>query len=511
MSAGDALVLNMLQMVVNATFMYIIFAPALFPGVNLPLVQIVAVPLVLVVAVSYVFLAISMPRAGGDFVWLSRTIHPAVGFVESFVLMTFWVSFFGMTATTWIGPSITAMLVDWGTLTQNAALINLPASITTPANLFVVTLVFMAATLLVNLTGTKNLFRVQWLSFLLSVLGVLVFMGLVLVSGHDAFVARFNQASTTSYSEIVNAAQSAGYETGFTASGTMFGIVYAFLIYFGFAWSSFFAGEMKEAHRSQATAIVGAVLLFAVLSWATYQVAYSVIGSNFIHAAAFLAMSGNPAWNLPAAPFLTYLVVFATDNPWLAVLVPFSILGGVFGGFSGFWGMITRVQFAWSFDRLLPTAFSELDQRFHAPRNVLALTFLLSLPFLYLGCFTSVLNFLMYASMGLWVTAAIVGVAAAIFPYRRKDIFDKAPRVVRTKLGAVPLMTILGTLTAIISITVAAFSALPAFTGAPINPNYILIVVVVYLLGAVYYLLANWYNRRRGLDMSVAFREIPPL
>lgn len=503
--------LNLIQMGINLTFAYIVFAPALFPGVNMAFDQLAAVPFVLIVAFTYTLLAISLPRAGGDFVWLSRSIHPAIGFIESFGLVALWLSFFGSNAPVWFPPGIGGTMINWGTLTNNPGLVSYAGPFLSSFNMFLISLALMVVAMLVNFLGTKYVFRCIQIFLAFGVVSVVVFLGAMLFTGHDAFVANFNQLSSTSYADVVKAAQSAGYETGFTASGTTYGVVYAFLIYFGFAWSGFFAGEMKEVYRSQLVAIIGGVLAFAVITWATYEVAYVVIGAPFVHAAAFLALSGNSAWTLPSPPYLSYLIIFATKNPWIAIIPPFALFIAAIGVFAGFYAQINRVLFAWSFDRLLPTAFSTVDQRFHAPRNALFLTFVAALPFVYLGCYTSLLNFLTYASMALWITSAIVGVAAAVFPFRRKDILDKAPKLARSSVAGIPVMTICGTITAITSVVVAAFSALPAFTGGPMNPGYLFVVVGIFLFGAVYYAIAHLYNRHRGLDMGIAFREIPPV
>jgi amino acid transporter len=172
---------------------------------------------------------------------------------------------------------------------------------------------------------------------------------------------------------------------------------------------------------------------------------------------------------------------------------------------------MTRVLFAWSFDRLLPTAFSNLDRQFHSPRNALGLAFVLAMVFVYLGNYTTLLNYLVYGTLGLWATSTIVGIAAAVFPYRRKDIFEKAPGIAKKMIGKVPLMALLGAITAVVSAFGAIASALPQFIGAPVNPFYVAAAGATVFIGIIYFVLVYTYNQRRGLDMTIAFREIPPL
>ena len=510
-SAKDALMFNILLMGPNWTFIYIVFDAALYPGVNVPLTQLIVAPLIFIVATTYTLLAVSMPRAGGDYVWISRSVHPFVGFMESWVLVIFICSYFGVQGFAFIGPTIGSLLGGWGTITGNPAMFSMIGPLITPLNLAIFTVICVVITMLQVASGTKYYFRLQWVWFSFVCVGIVLYVIAMLMTGHDGFVARFNQISGMNYDQVITAAQSAGYETGFTTYGTMIGTVYAFLIYWGFAWSGFFAGEMKEAYRSQIIAIMGAVVVFAFVTWAQYQIAYVVAGQPFMHAASYLAVTGNPAWTGPTAPWLMYLVAFATNNPWVAAIVSLSILIGVLGTLSSYSFMLTRVLFAWSFDRILPTAFSDLDKRFHAPRNALALVFVAAVAYIYLGNYTTLLNFLVYGTMGLWITSTLVGVAAIALPFRRKDIFEKAPSLARTKVGGVPLLVILGVITTLGSASGAIVSALPQFTGAPVNPYYVFVALFVVALGVVYYAIVYSYNKRRGLDMNVAFREIPPL
>ncbi|MGA2626874.1 MAG: APC family permease [Candidatus Bathyarchaeia archaeon] len=510
-SMSDAMMFNVLLMGVNWTFVYIVFDAVLYPGVNVPLTQIIAAPLVMIVALTFSLLAVSMPRAGGDYIWCSRILSPYVGFIESFTMILVVGGWTGTLGAIGFQPGLSELLIDWGTLTNNSAMVTSATSIVTPMNVFLIMLLLTALTMVVNVGGTKLVFRFCWVLFAFSLFGVLLFCGVMLAAGHTAFVARFNQLSGANYDQIIQTAQSAGYNTGLNISGTLLGMVYAFVIYFGFAWSSYFAGEMKDTYRSQLVAIVGGVLFFMVVTWLPYQVTYMVAGQPFIHAASYLWGTGNAAWTLPSAPYLHYLIIFATSNPWIASIVVLSLLALGVSSLTQYWYMSSRILFAQSFDRILPTAISTVDSRFHAPRYALAFMFILAIPFIYLGTFTTFLSYTAYTNVIVWIIVTIIGLAAAAFPYRRKDIFDKAPGLARKKIGSIPLITILGVATMVIAMSVSISQSLPQFTGAPLNPYYVSGALATFVPAIVYYPIVAWYNKRRGLDMGTAFHEIPPL
>jgi hypothetical protein len=110
----------------------------------------------------------------------------------------------------------------------------------------------------------------------------------------------------------------------------------------------------------------------------------------------------------------------------------------------------------------------------------------------------------------MWTATSIIGIAAPVFPYRRKDIFEKSPKLVQTKVGGVPLMSVFGAVTAIISAFVALATVLPQFTGAPVNPYFAGAIVLTMVIALVIYAIAYSYNKSTGIDMHAGFSEIPP-
>ncbi len=508
LSGKDMVVYNLLYMGNMWPFIYIVFGPALFPGVNFPLTVVIATPIVAVMAFAYYFFMAAMPRSGGDYVWVSRAIGPLTGFAESFVLMMIMIQFIGVLGGWAIDPSLRGIVIVWGILTNNPNLITQINNFLTPWTEFVLTSVVVVITCLVTALSVSAIRRFMWGCFIVGMIGLIDYWGVMLAMGHDGFVARFNALSGANYAAIIQSAQSGGYFTGFALSATFLGTIYAFQNFFGFAWNGYMGGEVKDVTRSQAVGTFGSTLILGAITWVTYEVAYVVAGSDFIHSLSFLFGTGaNP---LPMMPYQGYLVVFATSNPILALLPGIGFMAGCFGVVVSILLMVTRAMFAWSFDRILPARISELDQRFHAPRNALIVLFVVGMAFAYLYFNTTLLNYLTYGSLGIWAPQILVGLAAAIFPYRRKDIFEKAPKVVQSKLGGVPWMTIFGVFTMLTAVFNTIIAVLPVYTGAPVNPFYLLAFLATALAGPVIYAGAYLYNRRMGIDMGTAFRELPP-
>ena len=72
------------------------FAPEFWPRANLFLSFLIAAPLLTCFGLVYLYFTVLMPRSGGDYVWVSRTLSPFLGFVVNvsltYVFLT-WVAF----------------------------------------------------------------------------------------------------------------------------------------------------------------------------------------------------------------------------------------------------------------------------------------------------------------------------------------------------------------------------------------------------------------------------------
>lgn len=75
LSGRDAMVGNILAMGVSYFMVFAFFASLLYPGVNLPYTVLVTLVPCVVVATIYYLFTVSMPRTGGDYVWVSRVVR----------------------------------------------------------------------------------------------------------------------------------------------------------------------------------------------------------------------------------------------------------------------------------------------------------------------------------------------------------------------------------------------------------------------------------------------------
>jgi APA family basic amino acid/polyamine antiporter len=328
-------------------------------------------------------------------------------------------------------------------------------------------------------------------------------------TSNATFISHFNTMSGINYDSVIVTAKKAGYNTGFTLTGTLLGSVFSFLNYYGFNFSTFIGGEVKNSKRSQFYGIIGSVGVFALFMFLVFQSAYTVMGQQFLHAASYLAGTGNSAWALPSPPVLQYLVVYANSSPIVGIIVPLAIIGSVFGSLETILIAVVRQTFSWSFDRVIPTKFSEIDSRFSSPVYALALVVAVSLVFIVLNAFTTILTYLSYETSGMWATTGIVGLAAVILPFRRKDL-------VRSLSGNKKrILVVSGVITFLGGLAVAALALSPAYLlsttgGSAINPLNIAGLFFTFIIGLLIYLCSWAVRKRSGLDLVLNMKEIPP-
>lgn len=517
-SGTEALIMNVVFMGFLFAFIELPFAAGLFPGAQLPISALMVIPASLAVAAMYGLLTMAMPRTGGDYVTVGRIIHPAVGFMVNFyftaVLWSWIGSVVGWVPLYGLAPWFSALAVVAPTAEQAIYWTNLAALMYDPVVGFSITFVLISICTLIVYMGPKWVIRTAWLIFGITVLAIIVYFATILSAGHAGFVAGFNARSGTTVA-AVQAAALAQTSVGFVAAplfiATFLGTLHIFLGTLGYSGSAYCAGEVKGT-KTHMYAMLGAVLVFGLLVWPIYYLTYAVFGFDFINASSFLATLGYPGWyeytwsySMP-----TYLIAFCTTNVWIIGLVNLAmclVCIGSCGLVIPF--LFTRNVFAWSFDRLLPSKVADLDKR-GTPWVAVLVMFLAGQFANFLMFFTPVFAFLLYSMLGWFIGVFIVSIAAIVFPWRRKDIFDASPPLSKKMLGPLPLITLLGILSLIVSIWVIVAALSPGALAFFVSPEYIIAMVITLIIGPVWYFIARTYWQSKGLPIHLAHKELPP-
>jgi len=489
-----------------------IFVAALWPEQNVLLIVTIGTALTIFNAAMYGYLAGVMPRSGGDYVYLSRVVHPAAGFMANWGFT--WSQFLGLGlySAFAVNFGIAIAFATLGNATGNDTLINWSVDVSGDWATFLtgaVILVLVLAVLSLNTRVVRNIFLI---GFIPALLGTFVTLGVLFTTSKEEFVAKFNtfmaeRADGQTYQGLIDQASSAGFTAGdATFLGAVLALPIGYWIYIGFTYSAYIGGEVKQAAKTQPRMIM-ATLAFAFL---VYMLAfwryYDVVGQDFTNSVSYL---GDEA-GVPVAPVLNFFVGIMTGSTVLNVIMGVSFI---------LWNVLllfviamicTRNIFAWSFDRVAPRQLATVGERTHAPWPaailITAIAIVLLALYIFTSFFTIVVNYIVIFSVAFWMASF----AAILLPYRRRDLFEQAPEAVRRKIAGIPVMTLLGVgnLVLFTLILIASFDT-PAFSG-PTGNRSIAFVVGIYVSGLILYFISREVQRRRGVNLDLLYKEIPP-
>jgi len=104
----------------------------------------------------------------------------------------------------------------------------------------------------------------------------------------------------------------------------------------------------------------------------------------------------------------------------------------------------------------------------------------------------------------------VPGIATMIFPYKMKELFESSPGWMRSKLGGIPVLSIVGLLTTI-SFAYIGYLAISNSLIVTLTSYGAVIALGVIVGCVVIYYASKSYHKRQGLDTELAFKEIPPV
>ena len=513
----DAFIVNV---AVSVGLLGFAFGPAtaafLFPGVDIGATMIVGFLAVIPLAIVYFQMAAAVPRSGGEYAWVTRTLHPAVGFATSWALMI-GVWLYGNIVLNSYALSSFFLSSEFGVLgalTGNAMLSQWSTLFATPTVSFVVCTAVLAVTGVISALGMNWVRRAWTIYFVIIILGTVAMFGVLAMTPAASFASKFDSYSTalgTTYSGLMKAAGSSGWVYQYSPMAALSALPMAMMLYSGFWSSVYLGGEIKRAERSFFTSIV-ACLIVAVIIFAGgfYLITYTA-GSEFFSALAYMSFA-SPANNPLTVPatFPSILSILTVDNPALYWFIFIAFIADYLIFALAIYQMLSRAFFAWSFDRVLPQAMADVSERLHTPMKAIILTFVIG------EVFTAIWAVIPFALGWLNITLAfvlilaIVGLTGAVFPFKNRPVYEASPKIVKVSVAKIPVMTICGVLTVILMIAAFIYSYItPSFSG-PTSPLALVVTAALFVSGFAVYYIAKTFRSREGLDLGLVFKQVPP-
>ena len=518
-SALDATIYNaVFSAPVGATLAWgVFFALSAFPGADLVWATVVAFVLNVPVLLMMALLASSMPRTGGDYVWVSRILSPPLATISNFgaalsamIGATFWARYFPVFA---LGP----VLVTLGVLFENQGLVDAGTNFQTDgAWIFGGGFAMILLMTAIHIAGLRTTFRWQNVFWIIASLGTFLAF-LVLLFGNTAdFQANFGALNEKfgggDAAAVITAGGAEGAKPDVSNMDATLPTIFAIMVFMMWNWwSVYLSGELKSAsNRSRQTGI-----MFGALAWDVIFIVigvlllFKVTGYDFMVA----VNSANDAYAIPTGPWYHFMASLVYNIPVITILIVGSFLFWSLPAMVGNTFMPIRTVFAWSFDRLLPEKFSEVNERTHSP--VPAILLVMGLVTLMLMWSVASTDFATWLALGVLagvVCVVIVGVAAIMFPTRRPDLYRASPANVT--VAGIPVLYIVAPLSILVMLFLTwltlQYPALALYGDANNAwwvPTFIGGIVVV---GLVVYFGAKFIRRSQGVDIDLVYKELPP-
>jgi amino acid transporter len=523
LGAFDSFAINLISLGPGPAFALFLTILVFVPGVNLLYATLAAALVGVPVVATYALMAIEMPRSGGEYVYPSRLLHPYLGIVSGVsrmvnvivyaAILPFWFS------TLVVGPG----LASWGALANNSGFFDLGNSLTlfspTQNNLSIViigeiaTFVLMALYIVMKPRLAFNLFSAL---MILELVGLVVSLVLLFGVGHDGFVNAVNtfmagQGYAGNYYQdtaAYGASTFGGY--GSDLGNTLIFIPLVFAFYYMFTTApNYIAGEFQRSSRSIRLGMTASYVLSIVFAAAILVAFEQVIGMNFLNGSVwtslyFLGGSGSPT-PMPFAPGLVSLPMIAAggNNILLGLLFLGAASWYLLWMILGFY-IFSRYALSFSLDRMFPKALSAVSRRTHSPWAgivVLSIIGAILLPLVtydYTTVYYPLIYLLFFLPM---ITVSLTSLSLVRLGMQKH-------KALYSVVGVVSFLATAGS--AYLVSTLPLLGAAAGFTLTNQTTSYVTILAIV-IGSAVWYYAARAYNlRRHGVDVAMAFKQLPP-
>ena len=518
-SSMDAFLLNAVGMNVGLGALFMLQqAPAFFANGDMVVSAIIGTVL-MAFSITWVYseFAAAMPRSGGDYVFTSRAIHPFVGWIlgwnQAIWLIFFWIGFNAWALCQFTLPPTlailaqttgTTMFADWGTW------------IATPLGTIVlgsIVNVFFGYLVL-----TRKFWSWQRVTVVFAFAAILIPAVLVFINGTSGLTTAWDNFVTTQgsglkYADVIPAATAAGYVPatggGFDLSATLLMLPWVFFVVGFGVGPAQISGEVKRAGRSMWYALFGSTLMNGLALALVLWLVVSGVGQQWIGSLGYMMFNHAGDLGGQGVGGINFIGSILGGNIVIQLIIFVGFVAWALNGTPASEMQATRYMLAASLDRMVPSALGNIDEKYHSPRNAIIVCTLAG-EISILALVNIPQASLLGALLAQIIAYFIVAVGGILFPYRMKDVWEAAGG---SRILGIPRIVVAGAFSVIV---LGGFLIL-FVTNNDVNSVFgvtrdisLQVAGVVIGAGVIWYFVAVWYNKSRGVDANLVYRAIPP-
>lgn len=486
----DTLAINISYMSVGAALALVGFTMFLLPtdnGVNLvygsAIAALIAIPQVIV----YTMMQRRVSRTGGDYVWISRSLG---GFLGSSI------SFMGMTMETMpylalIALSIVFAIGSVGVAMGNSGLNVLASSGTDPLFQFLVGSIILIALIALNILRPRAGFRIISVFWIVGIIALLVSISSLLFAGRGGVTNYVNSLdiANTTYSSVAASYQGSNFNLGNTL------LILPYFALFSYPWFNAAPSVGSEIRGKKAiswNATISLALTFILIT-VPFATMYYVGGFAFTNGALtnsnLVYDHSFNFWTLAMGVSNNFVVQLVIGLGWILFTTAVLAFGII---------TISRYLLAQSFDRFLPEKLSYVSPKYSSPVIAHLVDLVVTVVLIGLASFLyGTISSLYGAIVAAMIYFAFVGLAAVVYAIRHEK---QSKKLILAVAGALQIL-VFGYL------TYEFFAYHDVWGGNPLAYGYI---ICTFVAGVLIYGFSKRMHLRKGLDISLAFKEIPP-
>jgi amino acid transporter len=531
------------------------FAYATFiPGGSLFWSIVISAIFIVLEIIVYAGLISAMPRAGGDYLWMTRIFNSAIGFTVAAV---------GWWFILWLWTPIYADMGVQTTIKPIFRILGLNGSaewLSSRTGIFVASLVVIAIASILVAIGMKQYAIFQKWAMYIGLAGVIVCGILLLVTSGDSFKEKFNQAADKyyggdvgllnlqkyetddaglfvyddegalvpvegeTYAGAFESVEAIGAGTGMPTSTFQGGIGWATWTLVPFAmfwiawanWGATLYGEVRGAKdfRKNIYQMLGGLLLptaialifLALMTWkvgyqafmgmmASFWWGISPIGGDYISPTAMIS------WIVPNAAFQVILVA------------AISLL--LFGWFGTLFLSSTRMIFAAAFDRILPEGAAKVTSG-GVPTVALLLMTIPSIIMAALYAYTPINDeygvtivklFTYDATLGILIMFLGSALAFMIMKWRAKAVWENSA-LPKGGIAGIPWMAVIAAIYSAFLVFNIYLFIKDSLYGVN-NKQSAIFMGILYVAAIVVWIIAYATRKKQGMELEAVAKEIP--
>ncbi len=470
----------------------------------------------LVAMFAYKYLLEAIPRAGGEYVYLSRIISPAIGAMAGISICIAFTYILAANAN-FTAAYMPFVLTSLGSAFNSSAISDAANNVGSQTAVALISAGMLLVVGAMSFVSLRRLAQIILVLIGIQLLAFLVLGWLLVTHSHQDFVSALASFSNhpNAYNDILAAAKKDNILLGVSIGASLTAVPFMVLNYNGVLYAYYVGGELKRPGRTYLYASVISIALLVVVWVGVWLLMLNTVGLDFMQSQAKLGANDPTAYGAitslqSSAGGLGYGLILSGD-PISKILIGIAVPSAELAVDLAFVAVVTRVMFALAFDRLLPIGLAKISERNAVPTNAIIVAVVVGIGFAVLGSYVNLANIV--ANLSLFVALIILAgaVAATALPFRRPDLLLKPGATELARVGGIPVPALWGAATTVLALIVIGLIITHPEVFGSFSVSSVGALVIVLVAGPVIYLIARQMRlSRSSIDLRLAMRELPP-